>query len=796
MNSASQKFQSLGTKFENVGRDLSLRVTAPIVAAGAAITKVSADFETSLSKIVGLVGVSREQVNEWKQDILVLAKETAKAPGELADAMFFVTSAGLKGQEALDALEVSAKAAAAGLGETKVVADLVTSAMNAYGADVLSAGKATDILVATVREGKAEAPELAAAMGQVLPVSSAMGVSFDQVGAAIAGMTRTGTNAATASTQLRQILVSILKPSSQARDTLESLGLSASGLRSQIREKGLLTTLQTLVDAFGDNEEASAQVFGNVRALAGVMDLLGGNAEGNVAIFDALKDSTGALDDAFGAASETAGFKMQQALTTLKTIMIELGDTLLPMVASAAEKLSVVLDKLGVVFKYIPGPIKQIIILLAGFLAIFGPIFFMVSSVIKVMGSFSVVFGLASRVIPIAIGSVIKVIGSLSGIFGILASKAIPIAIAAVKAISAAMSFLAANPIVLVIAAIVALAFIIFKNWDLISEKTKWLGEKIGDFFSMIGGAISGFLPTIQEFFSNLWNSIRSFFIGIGNAVAEYVKKISAPYVWLYENIFEPITLLIQAIVYRIFYEMFNFIKDEVTSMVNVLKKDWEFIRDITEKVWGKIRDFFINLFNIIIDRTIKPRVEALKNFLESAWNLILNVTSHVWTYIKNRIVEPIATAINYIIYANNYAYNFLTGIWDRIKNFFWNIGGSIKDALVSPFQSAADTIEYWANKIREAANRINPFYRQSPSLVDNVARGIEAIKNEYAKLGDIRLPMASSLFGFEGGAEVFGGVKVLKQEINVNVEKMSSDMDVDALGRELGFRASLAPEG
>jgi TP901 family phage tail tape measure protein len=43
-----------------------------------------------------------------------------------------------------------------------------------------------------------------------LPLASAMGVDFNEVGAAFAAMSRTGTNAATSGTQLRQILSSLL----------------------------------------------------------------------------------------------------------------------------------------------------------------------------------------------------------------------------------------------------------------------------------------------------------------------------------------------------------------------------------------------------------------------------------------------------------------------------------------------------------------------------------------------------------------------------------------------------------
>jgi len=157
--------ESIGNSVKGVGESLTKNLTLPIAAAGVAVFKLGKDFESELSKVVGLVGIAQDQVDQWGADILELAPELGKAPKELAEALFFVTSAGLRGAEAMEVLEMSGKASAAGLGETATIADLVTSAMNAYGSENLSASKATDILVSAVREGKAEAAALAGSMG-------------------------------------------------------------------------------------------------------------------------------------------------------------------------------------------------------------------------------------------------------------------------------------------------------------------------------------------------------------------------------------------------------------------------------------------------------------------------------------------------------------------------------------------------------------------------------------------------------------------------------------------------------
>lgn len=371
---------------QQIGTSLTQNVTLPLAAAGTAVLKLGKDFESELSKVTGLVGVSSSQVDAWGKEIISLAPEIGRAPQELAEALFFVTSAGIKGAEAMDVLEMSGKAASAGLGETKTVADLVTSAMNAYGKENLSAQEATDILAAAVREGKAEASELASSMGAVLPIASEMGVTFDQVAAAQAAMTKTGTPASEAATQLKSILSGLIKPSQQAEEQLNAMGTSSKELRKSIKEKGLISTLgdlRKLTNKYG--EEAMAKVFPNIRALSGVFDLMGSNAKDNVKVFDAVKNSTGSLDEAFTAASETLDFKWNQALSQVQAVALSFYDTLksamLPILEAFVTALSWVSEK----FTNLSPQMQQFFLILAVAAAAIGPIILALVAIITTL---------------------------------------------------------------------------------------------------------------------------------------------------------------------------------------------------------------------------------------------------------------------------------------------------------------------------------------------------------------------------------------------------------------------------
>jgi len=322
-----------------LGRSMTQFVSLPAgIFAGAALANF-AKFEFSIAKIVGLVGIADEQAKAWGKDVLNMSGDLGKGANELADALYYITSSGFKGAESMNILKISAQAAASGLGETKQVADIVTSAMNAYGASTLSAAEATNVLVMAVREGKGEPEDLTRAFATVIPISAKLGVQFHEVGGALAALTRLGMPAATAATYLRQTLFTLTKPSKQTRDALKAMGTSAGELRDSLENQGLLHTLRTLGDLterFG--EESMARVFPNIRAFMGVISLLQMDVAEVNEVFENTQNSSSALSDAFAAASETLKFKLNSAVAEGQSMLIKFGEALsrsvLPIVES------------------------------------------------------------------------------------------------------------------------------------------------------------------------------------------------------------------------------------------------------------------------------------------------------------------------------------------------------------------------------------------------------------------------------------------------------------------------------
>jgi len=97
LNSMSQRFRTFGYL-------ASAAITAPIVLGAKAMVTLANNYESSLSKVIGLVGIARTQVEAWSKSILKMAPEVAKGPEKLADALYFITSGGIRGSEAMEVL--------------------------------------------------------------------------------------------------------------------------------------------------------------------------------------------------------------------------------------------------------------------------------------------------------------------------------------------------------------------------------------------------------------------------------------------------------------------------------------------------------------------------------------------------------------------------------------------------------------------------------------------------------------------------------------------------------------------
>ena len=113
--------------------------------------------------------------------------------------------------------------------------------------------------------------------------------------------------------------------------------------------------------------------------------------------------------------------------------------------------------------------------------------------------------------------------------------------------VGTAFKFVAANPIVLGIAAAIAAGVLIWQNWDTIKQYAGQLWEKVKDVFGKIGSWISEKFNGVKDAASGLWTSIKETFGGIKDSIVGAFNSakdtVSGFFSWLDDKI-ESIPLL------------------------------------------------------------------------------------------------------------------------------------------------------------------------------------------------------------------------------------------------------------
>ncbi len=321
LQKAARNFQQLDRKVNTTMRSIhrGLKVGfAALTGIGVASFNVGKVYERELLNLRTQLGLTGDEVEALKPKIEDMSRETGRPLEELAGAMFSVQSAGIRGADAMEVMEAAAKASAAGLGDTRSIALLAGGAINAYGSEVLSGADALDMLMATVEKGNLEAADLAGTMPRLFSLGSGLGVSFDELGASVAGFTRLGNSTSEAVTAVRATMAALQTPSGEAKKILEQVGLSVSGLHERIREEGFLDTLQFLNTAVDGDVEQMGKLFGSVESVSFVLDAAANNVDNYTDSLEGISASAGKVDAGFAIALESGVVNADQAVAGFK----------------------------------------------------------------------------------------------------------------------------------------------------------------------------------------------------------------------------------------------------------------------------------------------------------------------------------------------------------------------------------------------------------------------------------------------------------------------------------------------
>lgn len=319
---------------------------------------VYSDYTQRMAEVNTLLDVSAEKHQALSDEILNLSRIVPQTGSELAAAQYDILSAGVALEDSMSVLKLSAKAAVAGVTDTKTAVNVGVGVINAYGMSIDALGGVYDTLFQTVKLGVTTFPELASSIGAALPTAVAAGVSFEDLSAAIVTLTKAGIRTPQALTAIKGAINAMAAPTPEAKKKFEELGITWEGLLptlDAIWQKGLgLEQMRFLIP----DEEARTGVLALTQNHEGLMKSLGG-----------VKQKLDAMDGAFDKMKDTPENQIKLFRNELDKLNIEIGGLL----AQAALPLAQKFRDLSVNIETLPGPMQAFLgitaLLTGGFLA-------------------------------------------------------------------------------------------------------------------------------------------------------------------------------------------------------------------------------------------------------------------------------------------------------------------------------------------------------------------------------------------------------------------------------------------
>jgi len=346
----------------------------------AVAVKGAADFETQLANVSTMLDASAMTIlPEYRRGLQSLSVEFGESTQTLSKGLYDILSASIPPSEALGVLEISAKAAAAGITDTGVAADAITTILNSYGFSADQAGVVSDKLFAIVKEGKTTFAELAPSIGKCAATASMAGLSFDDLGACIATMTRAGIRTEETMTAINGVLIAFLKPTDEAIVAAGKFGLELN--TTTLQTFGLTGVMEKLTDA---TAEQLAAIFPNIRGLKGMAAALG-DAEGYARSYALMLESAGLTQEAFAKQSDTLNFKLDQLKEMFNVIKVTIGTALIPTVEDITKKIMGALVKVKE-WTEANKPLTESLVKwaagISGVMLVLGPLFMMLPGII------------------------------------------------------------------------------------------------------------------------------------------------------------------------------------------------------------------------------------------------------------------------------------------------------------------------------------------------------------------------------------------------------------------------------
>lgn len=218
------------------------------------------DYEFALQQVRAVAISTNQTLGEQEsqfQSLSAQARElgatTRFTATQTAEAQLFLARAGFEVNEILEATPATLNLAAAGVLDLGEAADIASNVLQQFSLNASQLGDVTDDLVSAANSSNTTVRQLADALNYAGPFAASLGLRVQDAAAAVGALGNAGIKSSLAGTNLRGILISLLKPSKQAAETLDKLA-QRTGQTADVFD----VTSNSLADIFQTFKDASA----------------------------------------------------------------------------------------------------------------------------------------------------------------------------------------------------------------------------------------------------------------------------------------------------------------------------------------------------------------------------------------------------------------------------------------------------------------------------------------------------------------------------------------------------------
>lgn len=765
MKEVGDKIKEVGDNIAQVGMDMTTKLSVPIATALGGAIKVTADFDSEMSKVQAISGATGEEFTQLRDKARELGSQTKFSATEAAQGFEYMGMAGWKTEDMLNGITGIMNLAAASGEELGTTSDIVTDALTAFGMSANESSRFADILASAATNANTNVSMMGESFKYVAPVAGSLGYSAEDVAVALGLMANSGIKADMAGTSLRNMFQRMAKPTKESQMAMDRLNLSLSDgngnmysfreIMNQLRESfteinmsaeeydGILDNLdQQLADgslsqskynaaveelnrqafgAEGAEKARAAAMLGGTRAMSGLLAIANASTEDYEKLTNAIDHSSDAfaklkdgsvvpLNEALASGAEVVETYNGQAEAMAATMQDNLSGDITTLKSMLQELAISIGDLLMPTLREIVTAVQNVVTWLNNLDEGTKKTIVQIALVIAAIGPVILIIG---KVVS-AVGTVISVIGTITSaigailpvlttIGGVITGTVIP-AIAAIGAPVLA--------VVAAIAAIIAIIVVCVKHWDEIKEAAgkavDFMSEKWSQFKEFLGKVWDGIKEKTKETVSNMSQKWGEFKTNVTNRWQETKDSVNAVN-----------NLIAQHVSNR-----FNQIRSNTINEVNAMRTGAvNGFNNLRSGVLNVVSNVYSNVSNRFLDmkNTVSSRVDGIKNSAVNAFNNMRSGISNVMGTVYSTIVSGFSNAVRYITSLPSQAWGWgrdiISGIVDGIRSAFSWLTDAVSDI--------ADTIASYIHFSEPDKGALKDFHTFMPDMMRQMAQGI-----------------------------------------------------------------------